>query len=73
MSVKKMIAAATLPAMIASPVIAASDNPASSLSLRGDSDAADSRRKASRQRPFRCPRLKPHRLAGFQRRCSLAA
>ena len=40
MRVKKMIAAATLPAMIASPVVAASDNPASSLSLRGDSDAS---------------------------------
>ena len=35
MRVNKMIAAATLPAMIASPVAAA--NPAASLSLRGDS------------------------------------
>jgi hypothetical protein len=35
MRVTKMIAAATLPAMIASPVAAA--NPAASLSLRGDS------------------------------------
>lgn len=34
MRVNKMIAAATLPAMIASPVAAA--NPAASLSLRGD-------------------------------------
>jgi len=36
MRVTKMIAAATLPAMIASPVAAAA-NPAASLSLRGDS------------------------------------
>lgn len=35
MSVKKLIAAATLPTMVASPVVAA--NPAASLSLRGDS------------------------------------
>jgi hypothetical protein len=35
MSVNKLIAAAALPAMVASPVVAA--NPASSLSLRGDS------------------------------------
>jgi hypothetical protein len=43
MSVKKVIAAATLPAMMASPVIAAGDNPAASLSLRGESgdQAAD--------------------------------
>jgi|GraSoiStandDraft_43_1057313.scaffolds.fasta_scaffold1313457_1 hypothetical protein len=38
MRVTKMIAAATLPAMIASPVAAA--NPAASLSLRGDSGEA---------------------------------
>lgn len=37
MRVSKMIAAATLPAMIASPVGAA--NPAASLSLRGDTSA----------------------------------
>lgn len=36
MSVNKVIAAATLPAMMASPVAAAADNPAASLSLRGD-------------------------------------
>jgi hypothetical protein len=35
MSLKKVIAAATIPAMVASPVAAA--NPAASLSLRGDS------------------------------------
>jgi hypothetical protein len=36
MRVNKMIAAATLPAMLASPVVAA--NPAASLSLRGSPD-----------------------------------
>jgi hypothetical protein len=36
MSLKKVIAAATIPAMVASPV-AAANNPAASLSLRGDS------------------------------------
>ena len=43
MSVRKVIAAATLPAMIASPVAAAGDNPAASLSLTGESShsAAD--------------------------------
>lgn len=39
MGVKRMIAAATLPTMLASPVIAASDNPATSLSLRGEDPA----------------------------------
>jgi hypothetical protein len=43
MGVKKMIAAATLPALIASPVLAAGDdNPASSLSLRGEAGDANS-------------------------------
>ena len=43
MSVRNVIAAATLPAMMASPVVAAGDNPAASLSLRGESSrsAAD--------------------------------
>lgn len=36
MSLKKVIAAATIPAMVASPV-AAANNPAASLSLHGDS------------------------------------
>jgi hypothetical protein len=40
MSVNKVIAAATLPAMIASPVAAAAHNPAASLSLRGDAGEA---------------------------------
>ena len=39
MGVKRMIAAATLPTMLASPVIAAGDNPAASLSLRGEDSA----------------------------------
>jgi hypothetical protein len=38
MHLKKVIAAATIPAMVASPVAAA--NPAASLSLRGDSNEA---------------------------------
>jgi len=38
MSLKKIVAAATLPAMMASPVAAA--NPAASLSLRGDAGEA---------------------------------
>jgi len=41
MSLKKVIAVATIPAMVASPV-AAAGNPAASLSLRGDSsESAD--------------------------------
>lgn len=39
MSLKNVIAAATIPAMVASPV-AAANNPAASLSLRGDSSEA---------------------------------
>jgi hypothetical protein len=38
MRLKKIVAAATLPAMIASPVVAA--NPAASLSLRGEASEA---------------------------------
>lgn len=40
MSVNKVIAAATLPAIMASPVAAAADNPAASLSLRSDAGEA---------------------------------
>ena len=38
MRLNKMVAAATIPAMVASPAVAA--NPAASLSLRGDSSEA---------------------------------
>jgi hypothetical protein len=45
MRLNKMIAAATIPAIVASPVAAA--NPAASLSLRGDSTEASGSSEAS--------------------------
>jgi hypothetical protein len=45
MRLNKVIAAATIPAMVASPVAAA--NPAGSLSLRGDSTEASASSEAS--------------------------
>jgi hypothetical protein len=46
MSLKKVIAAATIPAMVASPV-AAANNPAASLSLRGTSSQSGDTAAAS--------------------------
>lgn len=65
MRVKKMIAAATLPAMIASPVIAASDNPASSLSLRGDSDAAGQPAQSEPPAPIPVPPVEAASTGGI--------
>jgi hypothetical protein len=65
MSVKKVIAAATLPAMMASPVVAATDNPAASLSLRGDSGESTAAETAQYSQPIPVPPAEPAQAGGI--------
>ncbi len=65
MGVKKMIAAATLPTMLASPVVAASDNPAASLSLRSEDPAAMAGAQSEPPQPVPIPPVEAAQTGGI--------